>query len=388
MTMQQDLISSYPLSLYLHIPWCLKKCPYCDFNSHHATSAVDEDIYINALINDLIFEIKDIKKRKINSIFIGGGTPSLFSADSIRMLLQNICDLLPFNSDMEITLEANPSTLETGRYNSYLEAGVNRLSLGIQSFDQKSLASLGRVHTAAQALAAVKTAKTTGFSSINLDLMFGLPEQTQAVAVADVQCAIELRPDHVSYYQLTVEPNTGFYVNPPVLPDEDRIWEMQKAGHELLVAAGYRQYEISAYALPGHECRHNLNYWRFGDYLGLGAGAHGKIKQSVSGATIRRWRVRGPDDYIRKAGSRSVISGEYRLMQQDLILEYMMNALRLNEGFTLEQFQHSTNISWDLVQPVMSRAERRGLVTRHDDTIRPTAMGHKFLNDLLQLFIL
>ena len=372
----------------MHIPWCLKKCPYCDFNSHQITPEVNEDFYVKALIDDLIYELRDNEEREIVSIFIGGGTPSLFSATSIKKLLQAISGLLPCNNDMEISLEANPGTLEAGRYDSYREAGVNRLSIGIQSFDQQTLESLSRVHTATQAWQAADTAKKAGFDRINLDLMFGLPGQTQALAQTDIRCAIEMRPDHISYYQLTLEPNTDFHANPPALPHEDRIWEMQQEGQKLLAAAGYEQYEISAYALPGHECRHNLNYWRFGDYLGIGAGAHGKIKHSETGETIRRWRVRSPDDYIRTAGSRSAISGECRLTEQDLILEYMMNALRLNQGFTPEEFHQYTNVAWEMVQPKILEAERLALLEKRDNRIIPTPKGHQFLNDLLQRFLL
>ncbi len=349
---------------------------------------MNEDFYVKALIDDLIYELKDTEEREIVSIFFGGGTPSLFSASSVSKLLQAISGLLPCSSDMEISLEANPGTLEAGRYDSYREAGVNRLSIGIQSFDQQTLESLGRVHTAAQALQAINAAKKTGYDRINLDLMFGLPQQTQSLALTDIQCAIEMRPDHISYYQLTLEPNTDFHANPPALPHEDRIWEIQKEGQKLLAAAGYEQYEISAYALPGHECRHNLNYWRFGDYLGIGAGAHGKIKRSETGETFRRWRVRGPDDYIRNAGSGSAISGECRLTEQDLILEYMMNALRLKEGFTPEQFLQRTNVAWEMVQPMILEAERQALLEKRDNRFMPTPQGQRFLNDLLELFIL
>ena len=375
-----------PLALYIHIPWCVRKCPYCDFNSHQLTGVFDAQRYVDALLADLDHELPRVADRELVSIFIGGGTPSLMPADAMERLLRGVNARLPSVPGAEVTLEANPGTLEAGRFAGYRAAGVNRLSIGAQSFDARSLQRLGRIHGPDEAVAAVKMAREAGFDNINLDLMFGLPGQNRAMARRDVERAMELMPEHISYYQLTLEPNTRFAAQPPALPGEERICDFQYEGQRRLAETGYRQYEVSAYALPGKQCRHNLNYWTFGDYIGVGAGAHGKLTDSAKQAVWRRWRVRGPDPYQRAAGSENAIAGSQRLSDDDLLLEFMMNNLRLNKGFSRDLFQRRTGLPFSRAEPGISAGEDLGLLVLEDETVRPSEQGRRFLNDLLGCF--
>ena len=378
---QRQPVTPPPLSLYIHIPWCVRKCPYCDFNSHAATERLDEEAYVDALLADLAAEAPFALGRPLHSIFIGGGTPSLFSPAAIERLLRGVRGELPWAEDIEITLEANPGTVEAARFAGYRSAGVNRLSLGVQSFDAGMLRALGRIHGPGEAVSAVENAQAAGFERINLDFMFGLPGQTPDQALSDLQRAIELATEHLSYYQLTLEPNTPFHRQPPQLPDDERIWEIQQAGHAQLAEAGFAQYEVSAFARAGGECRHNFNYWRFGDYLGIGAGAHGKV--SDAGGTIRRrWKQRHPEAYLRGP----VLKGERTLSPGDCVIEFMMNALRLSDGVEAACFEQATGLSPALIDAPLRTARARGLM--RDDPLRlcATDLGARFLNDLLELF--
>jgi len=374
------------LSLYVHIPWCVRKCPYCDFNSHPLAGGLDEDAYVDALLADLMFELALLQQRVLASIFIGGGTPSLFSGRTISRLLDGIRDRFGQAEDMEITLEANPGTLDNQRFHDYRQAGVNRLSIGAQSFDAGCLARLGRIHGPDEIHQAVAAARAAGFDNINLDLMFGLPGQTRTMAARDVQIALQLAPEHISYYQLTLEPNTPFASKPPPLPLEDDIWEIQDAGQALLQQAGYAQYEISAFARDGYRCRHNLNYWQFGDYAGIGAGAHGKLTDAGSGRIARRWRRRSPELFWEAAGTAEALSGERRLGAADLELEFMMNLLRLTDGFDPALFPARTGLAPGDWLNRVRQARESGLLEVSDSWIRPTALGQRFLNDLLARF--
>lgn len=373
-----------PLSLYVHLPWCMRKCPYCDFNSYRAPETIDERAYIDALLRDLDQDMPRVWGRRIQSIFLGGGTPSLFSPDSIDALLSGVRARLPFDADTEITLEANPGSADVARFTGFREAGVNRLSIGIQSFDPEKLRLLGRIHDRAEALLALEAARRARFNNVNLDLMFGLPQQTLEQALSDVQLAIDLAPEHVSLYQLTIEPNTVFAAHPPALPDEDSIWQMQQRLQDLLAQAGYRQYEVSAYAQPGKQCRHNLNYWQFGDYLGIGAGAHAKISDTQS--ITRLAKLKQPNAYVASAGTPASLSTQ-GLSQHDVIIEFMMNALRLSDGFPTHLFQERTGLPLATVMPVLKSAASKGLLSAEGQTIRATETGKRFLNDVLCLFL-
>ncbi|MBI3570535.1 MAG: oxygen-independent coproporphyrinogen III oxidase-like protein [Gammaproteobacteria bacterium] len=374
-----------PLSLYVHLPWCVRKCPYCDFNSHAARGEIPEQVYVDALPRDLDQELPRVEGRTVETIFIGGGTPSLFLPESIARLLAGIRERVALAPDAEITLEANPGTVDTERFQGFRAAGVNRLSIGVQSFDDDKLKVLGRIHGRAEALRATQAARAAGFDNFNIDLMFGLPGQTLEQALTDVRSAIAQQPTHLSVYQLTIEPNTLFHAKPPVLPDDDATWDMQLAIQSELDAAGFKQYEVSAYAQPGRECRHNLNYWQFGDYLGIGAGAHGKLTDT-DGIT-RRWKLKRPEDYLSKAGMPAVISGEQRLTQADAIAEFMLNALRLIGGFPIALFTERTGLVPDIIEANLRHAEQQGLIARNATAIRPTEQGRHFLNNLIELFI-
>ncbi len=371
-----------PLSLYVHIPWCLRKCPYCDFNSHEVKGGLPERAYVRALLADLEVQVPRTAGRPLQSIFIGGGTPSLFSGAAITGLLEGIAARLPLAAEAEITLEANPGAVDAAHFAAYREAGVNRLSIGVQSFSGDRLQALGRVHDPAQARDAFHVARKVGFDNINLDLMFGLPGQSEEGALDDLRQALELAPEHLSWYQLTIEPNTLFHHRPPPLPDEGRLVAMQEVGQALLVRAGYAGYEISAHAREEFRCRHNLNYWRFGDYLGVGAGAHGKLTREDG--VHRYWRPRHPDAYMKGADRQA---GERRLSTDDLRLEFMMNALRLNEGVSLELFRARTGLDEDSIAQALELARQRGLMEDRPDRLQPTARGRRFLNDLLSLFL-
>ncbi len=379
-------LSPLPLALYIHIPWCVRKCPYCDFNSHRADAGGDEQAYVTALLDDLVWEVEQVSGRAVESIFIGGGTPSLFSGAAVERLLAGVRRLLTVAPGAEITLEANPGAQDSDRFAAYRQAGVNRLSIGAQSFDADCLRRLGRIHGPDEIGQAVAAARAAGFDNINLDLMFGLPGQVEASARSDVEAAIALKPEHISYYQLTLEPNTAFAASPPVLPAEEEIWAIQQVGQERLERAGYRQYEVSAYAREGRRCRHNLNYWRFGDYLGIGAGAHAKLSDPGRNRVVRRWRLRGPGSYMAAAGSGDAVAGERVLTPADLELEFMMNLLRLVDGFEISLFSRRTGLD---PGPWLERVERAvadGLLTLGGDQIRPTARGGRFLDDLLLRF--
>jgi len=376
-----------PLSLYIHVPWCVRKCPYCDFNSHKSPDTLPEAAYIDALIRDLEQEMPFVWGRTVQSIFIGGGTPSLFSAEAYERLFSAIRALIPLSPHAEITLEANPGTFEAQRFADYRDLGINRLSIGIQSFNDQSLTALGRIHDSKQAIKAVETAHKVGFDNFNLDLMFGLPHQTEKTARQDVEMAIALEPSHISYYQLTLEPNTLFYQNPPTLPDEDPIIDWQIANQHRLATAGYQQYEVSAYAKNKHRCQHNLNYWLFGDYLGIGAGAHGKITDAAKQTITRRSKQKQPQAFIDTAGSTKVILTEEVISKADIGFEFMLNALRLTDGFPTPLFYQHAGIPISHIDKALHYAEQEGLLTRDIHFIRPTEKGQRYLNVLIELFL-
>lgn len=373
-----------PLALYVHIPWCVRKCPYCDFNSHEAKADIPERAYVRALVDDLTADLPRVWGRPVESIFIGGGTPSLFAPETLDELFSNLRALLPIKPTAEITLEANPGTIEARKFREFRALGINRLSIGVQSFNQQHLERLGRIHGRKEAIVAAELAHASGFDNFNLDLMFGLPEQTPAQARDDIETAIALQPTHLSYYHLTIEPNTYFHRHPPVLPDEERVWDIQHAGQSRLAEKGFLQYETSAYAKAGHQCWHNLNYWRFGDYLGIGAGAHAKITDAQHQRITRLHKHRHPKDYMAAANH---IAGETHITRVDAPFEFMMNALRLNDGVEASLFSERTGLPISVVEQPLRQAEQRGLVEWTMERIRPTERGRRFLNDLLQLFL-
>ncbi len=375
-----------PLTLYIHIPWCIRKCPYCDFNSHNAPSDLPEKAYIKTLLDDLASELPHIWGRRLEAIFIGGGTPSLFSAESIDQLLSGIRALLPFRPNSEVTLEANPGTFEQDRFSGFREAGINRLSVGIQSFNLQHLKALGRVHNRDEALRAADIARTAGFDNFNLDLMFGLPQQTLEQALADLQQAIELTPTHLSWYQLTLEPNTVFYKHPPVLPNDELLEDIQISGQDLIKSVGYNQYEVSAYAQAGRECQHNRNYWEFGDYIGIGAGAHGKITHPDRSVT-RYQKHRQPAQYMQQVQAGAARSSTQTLTDADLKFEFMLNALRLRNGFSAELFTQRTGLPFSVLAHELELARSRGFLDRNAQQIRATEHGWQFLNEVIQLFL-
>jgi oxygen-independent coproporphyrinogen-3 oxidase len=373
-----------PLALYVHLPWCIRKCPYCDFNSHEARGALPEDDYVAALIADLESALPDVWGRRVHSVFFGGGTPSLFSARSLDRLLAAIRARLPLEPDAEVTLEANPGTFEADKFRDFRALGVNRLSIGIQSFNPKHLRALARIHDDREAHRAVEIAHAH-FDNFNLDLMYALPEQSAADAERDVDAALAARAPHLSFYHLTIEPNTVFFTRPPPLPDEDASAEIGDLVERRLLDAGYAHYETSAYARPGAACRHNLNYWRFGDYLGIGAGAHAKI--SFADRIVREARARTPTEYMRRVGAGTQVVERRELGRRDLPFEFMMNALRLAEGFPVSMFAERTGLPIVAAERALAQAEARGLLERDHERIRPTALGRRYLNDLLELFL-
>lgn len=380
-----SLPSLPPLSLYVHFPWCVRKCPYCDFNSHEPGSGgIPEAAYLDALAADVEASLPLIWGRPIVSVFIGGGTPSLLTAAGAERLLSDLRARLPLQADCEITMEANPGTFEAERFAAYRAAGVNRLSIGVQSFDPGKLAALGRIHDRAQAVAAVELAQRV-FGNFNLDLMFGLPGQSLEQARVDVETALAFAPPHLSLYQLTLEPNTVFAKYPPRLPDDDTTAAMQDWIEERTAAAGYRRYEVSAYARPGRECRHNLNYWRFGDYLGVGAGAHGKI--SFPHRILRQARFRQPESYLERAGRGEFLAESGEVGRLDLPFEFMLNALRLTEGVPSSLFAERTGLPVSAVEESLTKAEQRGLIDRDHLILRPTGLGRRFLTDLQAMFL-
>ncbi len=374
------------LALYVHMPWCVRKCPYCDFNSHQLKSAAPDSSYVDALIRDLDLELPSVSGRRIDTVFFGGGTPSLFQPEDFSRLLGAFRQRIAFAEDVEITLEANPGTIERGRFAGYRDAGINRVSLGAQTFAPRALEALGRIHSADDTHRAVAELRAAKLDDFNLDLMYALPQQTPEEALEDVRIACALEPVHISYYQLTLEPGTVFHARPPQLPDEDAAWRIQTAGQKLLADAGYVQYEVSAYARPGKRCRHNLNYWLFGDYLGIGAGAHGKLSVELPQRILRTVKPKQPREYleqIRRAGS-----GESSpIAAADLPFEFMLNALRLNEGFTVRDFRRRTGLEMASVERKLAEGEARGLLVRRADGWHPSELGRRFLNDLQVSFL-
>ena len=371
-----------PIAIYVHLPWCVRKCPYCDFNSHVRPESIPETDYVAALLADLDRDLDLAAGRGVSSVFLGGGTPPLFSVGSIAALIEGIAARLPLEPNIEITMEANPGTVEHGRFAGYAQAGVNRVSLGAQSFDPAALKALGRIHGPDEIPAAVDELVAAGIANFNLDLMYGLPRQTLEGALSDLGSAIALGPAHLSHYQLTLEPGTAFYHRPPPLPDDDRTFEMQLECQRSLAAAGFGQYEVSAYARPGRQCRHNLNYWRFGDYVGIGAGAHGKI--TVDGAVIRTEKSRSPREYLQAGGKTGV---RRRVTPPELPFEYMLNALRLTEGFRPADFERATGQPVEVIRPTLAALEARGLLGPVGDRLRPTGLGFHFLNDVQSAFL-
>ncbi|SFC26456.1 oxygen-independent coproporphyrinogen-3 oxidase [Marinospirillum celere] len=394
-----------PLALYVHIPWCVRKCPYCDFNSHtlsksEATEGLDaatEKDYVLALLADLDHEIRawpELQQRPLTSIFFGGGTPSLMSPVGYEAFFEGLQQRLQLSADCEITLEANPGTVEQSRFTGYRAAGINRLSMGVQSFATPQLQALGRIHSGKEAIHAAEAALLAGFDNFNLDLMHGLPQQTPELALADLQQALALQPKHLSWYQLTLEPNTEFFRRPPVLPEEDLLVEIQDAGAELLSAAGYQNYEVSAYALPGFQAKHNLNYWQFGDYLGLGAGAHGKLTrpdpQQAGGLQLeRRWKTRQPQAYLsRLLEGRDFLAGSEMITADQRPVEFMMNALRLKEGVAAQLYSERTGLPVDALKPLILALQQQGLWTQDPDRLACSELGWRWLNQVLEKFLI
>jgi|SRR5579863_4257022 len=394
------------LALYVHMPWCVRKCPYCDFNSHQLKSAAPDGSYIDALIRDFDLELSSVGGRRIDTVFFGGGTPSLFQPEDFSRLLGAFRERIAFADDVEITLEANPGTIERGRFAGYRDAGINRVSLGAQTFAPRALEALGRIHSADDTHRAVAELRAAKLDNFNLDLMYALPQQTPEEALEDVRIACALEPLHISYYQLTLEPGTVFHARPPRLPDEDAAWRIQTAGQKLLADAGYVQYEVSAYAREGVRCRHNLNYWLFGDYLGIGAGAHGKLSFELPQRILRTVKPKQPREYLeqmRRAGSLAGSTSDAAagssadagagigesspILPKDLPFEFMLNALRLNEGFTVGDFRRRTGLEMASVEGKLAEGEARGLLASRADGWHPTELGRRFLNDLQLSFL-
>jgi oxygen-independent coproporphyrinogen-3 oxidase len=380
-------IANIPLSLYVHFPWCVRKCPYCDFNSHEIPEGLDETAYVDAVLRDLEVDAPLVSGRRVGSVFFGGGTPSLLSGTSLARLLEGIRHTVGLEAGAEITVEANPGAVDSQHFAAYREAGVNRLSIGVQSFDDGMLSALGRIHSAADAVAAFRSARQAGFDQINLDLMFGLPRQEVDGVTDDIHQALELDPAHLSWYQLTIEPHTVFaHATPPGIPDDEALWAMQEAGGALLAAAGYERYEVSAWAQAGSQCRHNRNYWEFGDYIGVGAGAHGKL--TLGDRRIeRRRRERHPEAYTRGAAAGNALSGTTRLQDEDLVLEFMMNVLRLEAGVPSGLLEARTGLKLDAVKPRIALAVEQGLLVQDAEILRATDLGRRHLNGLLNYFV-
>lgn len=376
-----------PLSLYIHIPWCVEKCPYCDFNSHALKHAIPEQDYIAQLLLDLDSDIErfGLHNRPLQSIFIGGGTPSLFSAPAIEQLLTAVLQRFEHKADIEITLEANPGTVEAEKFIGFFNGGVSRLSIGVQSFASDKLIKLGRIHDSEQAKVAANLANECGVKSFNLDLMHGLPDQTVAHALDDLKTAIRLNPSHISWYQLTIEPNTAFHSRPPKLPQDEVLWSIQDQGIALLNAAGYQQYEISAYSKPEFQCQHNLNYWQFGDYLGIGCGAHGKITDVTKQTIYRTVKIKHPKGYLDT--SRKALDQLNTVSAQELPFEYMMNRLRLFSGFSLDEYQAYTGLNIETILPTLLEAKAKNLMEFDGELWSVSKLGHRYLNDLLEMFL-
>jgi len=379
-----NLTALPPLSLYIHWPWCVRKCPYCDFNSHEAKGEAPEQAYLDALRADLEMALPLIWGRKIYTVFIGGGTPSLMSAAALDRLMSDLRSLLPLDSDAEITMEANPGTFEAEKFKSYRASGINRLSIGIQSFNAQHLKALGRIHDDGEARRAVEIAQAN-FDNFNLDLMYALPSQTLDEARIDLETAMSFKPPHLSLYHLTMEPNTVFAKYPPQLPDDDTSADMQDLIAEMTAAAGYGHYEVSAYAQPGHQARHNLNYWQFGDYLGIGAGAHSKL--SFPHRVLRQARYKQPKSYMEQVAAGNPVQDEHEIGREDMGFEFMLNALRLQGGFSPNLFAERTGMQMNVIERQLQQAETKGLLYLDHQIIRPTELGQRFLNDLQQMFL-
>jgi putative oxygen-independent coproporphyrinogen III oxidase len=373
-----------PLSLYVHVPWCVRKCPYCDFNSHEARGSFPEEAYVEALIRDLELALPNIWGRSVYTVFIGGGTPSLLSVAAMAKLMDAVRARLPLAAQAEITLEANPGTAEAGKFKGFKEAGINRLSIGIQSFKDAHLKALGRIHNADEAKRAIDLAQAH-FDNLNLDLMYGLPEQTIEEALKDGETVLAFSPQHLSCYHLTLEPNTLFFHHPPKLPNDETSSAMQEGIEELLASNGYAHYETSAFARPGKQARHNLNYWQFGDYLGIGAGAHSKI--TSNNKVVREMRYKNPEAYLEGVARGSPIQNAQELTRHDLAFEFMMNALRLNQGFDAALFTERTSLPLFIIRRELEAAQARGLLAHENNRIAPTPLGQRFLNDLLEIFL-
>lgn len=374
-----------PLSLYIHFPWCIQKCPYCDFNSHEIKKGIPEEEYINALLKDLENDLPLVWGRKITTIFMGGGTPSLFSPEAMDTLLSGIRARIPVSPNAEITIEANPGTVENEYISGFKEAGINRISFGVQSFNDDILKKLGRIHNAESARQAIKKAKSAGFDRINIDLMFALPGQSLAQAKFDLESAITLCPTHISYYQLTIEPNTAFYHNPPTVPNDDASWEIFQQGKSILKDAGFDQYEVSAYATNGDQCRHNTNYWLFGDYLGIGAGAHAKITDGAQQSITRYWKHKHPKEYLSSV-KKTALAGQQKLTDKELLFEFLMNGLRLKNGFSVELFCNRTGLTDDTLNKQLHSMVNEDLIewNKSHNTIAATEKGEMFLNNILE----
>lgn len=372
-----------PLSLYIHIPWCIRKCPYCDFNSHKSPDELPEHNYVKALIDDLNADLTQFKTREIVSIFIGGGTPSLFSAEAYAILLTELKRILPFASDIEITMEANPGSVEQQRFTEYRQLGINRLSLGIQSFNPVHLKKLGRIHDEQQAHAAINAARNAGFDNLNLDIMHGLPNQSIDQGLADLTTALSYQPEHLSWYQLTIEPNTVFYKENPPLPSEDDAFLLEEQGLNLLKESGFNRYEISAFSKPGRQARHNLNYWLFGDYLGIGAGAHGKM--TTEQGVQRTHKHRQPKDYLNS--EKPFLAEQETVQHEELIFEFMLNTTRLEQAIPFDLFTQTTGLEHSLLLPKLKIAENKNLITLTDDSWQITLLGRRFTNNLQTLFL-
>ena len=379
---------SIPLSLYVHMPWCVRKCPYCDFNSHQLKSGRPDASYIDALIRDFDLEAPRVRGRRIDSVFFGGGTPSLFDPAEFARLIRALKERIEFANDAEITLEANPGTIERGKFQGYAEAGINRVSLGAQSFDAEALEALGRIHSADDTHRAVEELIAAKLGNFNLDLMYALPQQTLEHALNDVKIACSLKPSHISYYQLTLEPGTVFHSRPPALPDEDAAWQIQLAGQKMLADCGYSQYEVSAYAKDGARCRHNLNYWLFGDYVGIGAGAHGKVSIARPEKILRTVKPKQPREYQIEISRAALSAGDScAIAAADLPFEFMLNALRLNDGFSSDCYRVRTGLRLQSLDERLARAQDRGLLEPVAFGWRPTQLGLRFLNDLQASFL-
>jgi oxygen-independent coproporphyrinogen-3 oxidase len=387
----ESLLTQPPLSLYVHLPWCVRKCPYCDFNSHELKTDLPADEYIRALLTDLEYDLPLVWGRPVVSIFLGGGTPSLFNASQIEALLIGIRRLLTVRPDAEITMEANPGTTEYDAFSAYRDAGINRFSIGAQTFDDNALARIGRIHGSSEIFQAVESLHAAGIPNFNIDLMFGLPGQSVADAARDIELGVAAQPAHVSHYQLTLEPNTLFAANPPALPNDDLSWDMQQQAADQLEKAGFRQYEVSAWAKSGMACDHNLNYWRFGDYLGIGAGAHGKITQASTGEIKRIAKHRHPGHYLSSISTRTFVAEEHVLDSQARAFEFFLNQLRLRDGVIERDFTARTGLAWNEVASAVSAAESKGLLTwsgpESDRRLTPTPLGWRFVNETQAMFL-